>query len=105
MQTLLKILGFVTIFIGIIAGIYVISDALSLYASLKGTPNPYMEQVYLIKIVAGGAIILSSIVSGMLYLSFGIVIELLDSLNHRIIQFLDALEKAKNPKKDDEFSY
>ena len=105
MQTLLKILGFVTIFIGIIAGIYVISDALSLYASLKGAPNPYMEQVYLIKIVAGGAIILSSIVSGMLYLSFGIVIELLDSLNHRIIMFLDALEKAKNPKQDDEFSY
>ncbi|MBN8585659.1 MAG: hypothetical protein J0M37_11240 [Ignavibacteria bacterium] len=105
MQTLLKILGFVTIFIGIIAGIYVISDALSLYASLKGAPNPYMEQVYLIKIVAGGAIILSSIVSGMLYLSFGIVIELLDSLNHRIIMFLDALEKSKNPKQDDEFSY
>jgi TRAP-type C4-dicarboxylate transport system permease small subunit len=105
MQTFLKILGFITIFIGIIAGIYVIADALSVYASLKGVPNPYMEQVYLIKLVAGGAIILSSIVSGMLYLSFGIVIELLDSLNHRIIQFLDALEKAKNPKKDDEFSF
>lgn len=105
MQTLLKILGFVTIFIGIIAGIYVISDALSLYASLKGVPNPYMEQVYLIKIVAGGAIILSSIVSGMLYLSFGIVIELLDSMNHRMILFLDAVEKSKNPQKDDEFSY
>ena len=105
MQTFLKILGFITIFIGMLAGIYVIADALSVYASLKGTSNPYMEQVYLIKLVAGGAIILSSIVSGMLYLSFGIVIELLDSLNHRIIQFLDALEKAKNPKKDDEFSY
>lgn len=105
MQTLLKILGFVTIFIGIIAGIYVISDALSLYASFKGVPNPYMEQVYLIKIVAGGAIILSSIVSGMLYLSFGIVIELLDSMNHRMILFLDTVEKSKNPKKDDEFSY
>lgn len=105
MQTLLKILGFVTIFIGIIAGIYVISDALSLYASLKSAPNPYMEQVYLIKIVAGGAIILTSIVSGMLYLSFGIVIELLDSLNHRVIMFLDALEKSKKPKDDDDFSY
>jgi hypothetical protein len=105
MQTFLKILGFVTIFIGLLAGIYVIADALSLYASQKGGLNPYLEQIYLIKIVAGGAIILSSIVSGMLYLSFGIVIELLDSLNHRIIQFLDALEKSKNPKKDDEFSY
>jgi hypothetical protein len=105
MQTFLKILGFVTIFIGIIAGIYVIADALSVYGSLKGTPNPYLEQVYLIKLIAGGAIILASIVSGMLYLSFGIVIELLDSLNHRIIQFLDALEKAKNPKKEDEFSF
>jgi hypothetical protein len=105
MQTLLKILGFVTIFIGIIAGIYVISDALSLYASLKGVPDPYMEQIYMIKIVAGGAIILTSIVSGMLYLSFGIVIEILDSMNHRIIQFLDAVEKSKNPQKDDEFSY
>lgn len=105
MQTFLKILGFVTIFIGIIAGIYVIADALSVYANLKGAPNPYLEQVYLIKLIAGGAIILASIVSGMLYLSFGIVIELLDSLNHRIIQFLDALEKAKNPKKEDEFSF
>ena len=94
MQTLLKILGFVTIFIGIIAGIYVISDALSLYASLKGAPNPYMEQVYLIKIVAGGAILLSSI-----------VIILLDSLKNKKILFLDELEKSKNPKKDDEFSY
>ncbi len=64
-----------------------------------------MEQIYLIKIVAGAAIILSSIVSGMLYLSFGIVIELLDSLNHRIITFLDAVEKSKNPKKDDEFNF
>ncbi len=104
MQTFLKILGFVTIFIGIIAGIYVISDALSLYASMKGASNPYMEQVYMIKLVAGGAIIMTSIVSGMLYLSFGIVIELLDSLNHRIIMFLDAVEKSKNPDKD-EFSY
>lgn len=101
MQTFLKILGFITIFIGIIAGIYVIADALSIYAGTKTTPNPYMEQVYLIKLVAGGAIILSSIVSGMLYLSFGIVIELLDSMNHRMIQFLDALEKAKNPKQDE----
>jgi hypothetical protein len=105
MQTFLKILGFVTIFIGIIAGIYVIADALSVYAGMKGNANPYQEQVYLIKLVAGGAVILSSIVSGMLYLSFGIVIELLDSLNHRVIQFLDAIEKAKNPKKEDEFGY
>ena len=101
MQTFLKILGFVTIFIGIIAGIYIIADALSLYASLKSAPNAYLEQVYLIKIVAGAAIILSSVVSGMLYLSFGIVIELLDSINHRIILFLDAVEKAKLPPKDE----
>lgn len=95
MQTFLKVLGFITIFIGIIAGIYVIADALSVYAGMKGTSNPYLEQVYLIKLVAGGAIILSSIVSGMLYLSFGIVIELLDSINHRIIQFMDAINKRK----------
>jgi hypothetical protein len=104
MQTFLKILGFITIFIGIIAGIYVIADALSLYASQKGGLNPYLEQIYLIKMVAGGAIILSSIVSGMLYLSFGIVIELLDSLNHRIIQFLDALNRKKDDVPD-EFKY
>ena len=102
MQTFLKVLGFVTIFIGIIAGIYIISDALNVYAVAKNTNSPYLEQVYLIKIVAGGAIILSSIVSGMLYLSFGIVIELLDSINHRIIQFIDGLTR-KNEKKDDEF--
>jgi hypothetical protein len=104
MQTFLKLLGFITIFIGILAGIYVIADALSLYANIKTNPSPYLEQVYLIKLVAGGAIILSSVVSGMLYLSFGIVIELLDSLNHKIIQFLDSLNK----KKDDipeEFKY
>lgn len=104
MQTFLKILGFVTIFIGIIAGIYIIADALSLYTSLKSAPNPYLEQVYLIKIVAGAAIILSSVVSGMLYLSFGIVIELLDSINHRIITFIDAVEKAKLPP-EDEFKF
>ena len=102
MQTFLKVLGFITIFIEIIAGIYIISDALNVYATYKNTNNPYLEQVYLIKIVAGGAIILSSIVSGMLYLSFGIVIELLDSINHRIIQFIDGLTK-KNEKKEDEF--
>jgi len=102
MQTFLKVLGFITIFIGILAGIYIISDALNVYATSKATNNPYLEQVYLIKIVAGGAIILSSIVSGMLYLSFGIVIELLDSINHRIIQFIDGLTK-KNEKKEDEF--
>lgn len=104
MQTFLKILGFVTIFVGIIVGIYVIADALSIYAALKAVPNPYMEQVYLIKMVAGGAIILSSIVSGMLYVSFGIVIELLDSMNHRMIIFLDAISKSK-PEKEDEFNF
>ena len=101
MQTFLKVLGFITIFIGIIAGIYVIADSLSLYAGLKGAPNPYLEQVYLIKIVAGGAIILSSVVSGMLYLSFGIVIELLDSINHRIILFLEAVTKKKDDVPED----
>lgn len=84
MQTFLKVLGFATIFAGIIIGIYVISNALSVYAAAKATNNPYMEQVYIVKIVAGGAIIMSSIVSGMLYLSFGIVIELLDSINQKL---------------------
>jgi hypothetical protein len=102
MQTFLKTLGFITIFIGIIAGIYIISDALNVYATARNTNNPYLEQVYLIKLVAGGAIILSSIVSGMLYLSFGIVIELLDSINHRIITFIDALHK-KDVKEEDEY--
>jgi hypothetical protein len=101
MQTFLKVLGFITIFIGIVAGIYVIADSLSLYAGLKNAPNPYMEQVYLIKIVAGAAIILSSIVSGMLYLSFGIVIELLDSINHKIIMFLDLVSKKKDDLPED----
>jgi hypothetical protein len=87
MQTFLKILGFVTIFAGIIIGIYVIANALSVFASAKATNNPYLEQVYIVKLVAGGAIIMSSIVSGMLYLSFGIVIELLDSINQRLTQF------------------
>lgn len=104
MQTFLKLLGFITIFIGILAGIYVIADALSIYAALKTNPNQYLEQVYLIKLIAGGAIILSSVVSGMLYLSFGIVIELLDSLNHRIIQFLDSL-KQKKEDIPEEFKY
>ncbi len=103
MQNFLKVLGFITIFIGIIAGIYIISDALNVYATAKNTNNPYLEQVYLIKLVAGGAIILSSIVSGMLYLSFGIVIELLDSLNHRIISFLDAIAKKDVKKDENEF--
>ena len=101
MQTFLKILGFITIFVGIIAGIYIIADALTIYAALKTSPNPYMEQVYLIKMVAGGAIILSSIVSGMLYVSFGIVIELLDSMNHKMIIFLDAVSKSKTEKEDE----
>ena len=97
MQTFLKVLGFITIFIGIFAGIYVIADALSMYAGLKTAPNTYTEQVYLIKVIAGGAIILSSVVSGMLYLSFGIVIELLDNMNHKLVQFLDSIKinKAK----------
>jgi len=101
MQTFLKVLGFITIFIGIFAGIYVIADALSMYAGLKASPNPYTEQVYLIKVIAGGAIILSSVVSGMLYLSFGIVIELLDNMNHRIIQFLDAVNRSKDETLDE----
>lgn len=94
MQTFLKILGFITIFAGIVIGIYVISNALNVYAVAKASNNPYMEQVYIVKLVAGGAIIISSIVSGMLYLSFGIVIELLDSINHK-------LEKLQPPKKEE----
>jgi hypothetical protein len=104
MQTFLKILGFITIFIGIIAGIYIIADALSVYASMKSKVDPYLEQVYFIKLVAGGAVILSSIVSGMLYLSFGIVIELLDSINHRIILFLDAMKKSSE-NEEEEFNF
>lgn len=84
MQTFLKVLGFITIFIGIIIGIYVISQSLNDFAIARQTNNPYMEQVYVVKLVAGGAIIMSSVVSGMLYLSFGIVIELLDSINHKL---------------------
>src|SRR5947207_8911941 len=84
MQTFLKILGFITIFIGMIIGIYVISSALSSYAVIKAANNPFLEQQYTLKLIAGGAIILSSVVAGMLYLSFGIVIELLDSINHKL---------------------
>jgi hypothetical protein len=84
MQTFLKVLGFITIFIGIIIGIYVIAQSLNDFAIARQTNNPYMEQVYVVKLVAGGAIILSSVVSGMLYLSFGIVIELLDSINQKL---------------------
>lgn len=84
MQTFLKVLGFITIFIGIIIGIYVIAQSLNDFAIAKQTNNPYMEQVYIVKLVAGGAIIMSSVVSGMLYLSFGIVIELLDSINQKL---------------------
>lgn len=87
MQTFLKILGFVTIFIGIIIGIYVISQSLNDYSVARTTNNPYLEQQYIVKLVAGGAIIMSSIVSGMLYLSFGIVIELLDSINQKMSAF------------------
>jgi preprotein translocase subunit SecY len=99
MQTFLKILGFITIFIGIIIGIYVIADALNVYAASRTANNPYFEQVYVVKLVAGGAIIMSSIVSGMLYLSFGIVIELLDSISQK----LDKPEPKKT--EEDEFSY
>jgi hypothetical protein len=95
MQTFLRILGFVTIFIGIIIGIYVISDALSTYTSIRAANDPYGEQVYTIKLFAGGVIILSSIVSGLLYLSFGIVIELLDSINHKVSDFLEAGKKEE----------
>lgn len=84
MQTFLKVLGFITIFIGIILGIYVIAQSLNDFAISRQTGNPYYEQVYIVKLVAGGAIIMSSVVSGMLYLSFGIVIELLDSINHKL---------------------
>ena len=103
MQTFLKVLGFITIFLGILAGIYVIADALSVYASVKLTPTPYEEQVYLIKMVAGGAIILSSVVSGMLYLSFGIVIELLDHINEQLFNFLESIKKKKSDEEDYEF--
>lgn len=95
MQTFLKILGFLTIFIGMIIGIYVISSALSSYAVIKAANNPFLEQQYTLKLIAGGAIILSSVVAGMLYLSFGIVIELLDSINHK-------LERIPEPPKPEE---
>ena len=84
MQTFLKILGFITIFIGIIIGIYVIAQSLSHFSVAQSTNNPYLHQVYIIKLVAGGAIIMLSVVSGMLYLSFGIVIELLESIDHKL---------------------
>ncbi len=94
MQTFLKILGFITIFIGIILGIYVISQSLNDYSLARTTNNPYLEQLYIVKLVAGGAIIMSSIVSGMLYLSFGIVIELLDSMNQKM-SAITAVERKK----------
>ena len=103
MQTFLKVLGFITIFLGILAGIYVIAEALSTFGTVKTAATPYQEQVYLIKLVAGGAIILSSIVSGMLYLSFGIVIELLDHINEQIFNFLESLKKKKEGEDDFEF--
>ena len=84
MQTFLKVLGFITIFIGIIIGIYIIAQSLNDFSVARQTNNPYFEQVYIVKLVAGGAIIMSSVVSGMLYLSFGIVIELLDSINQKL---------------------
>jgi hypothetical protein len=103
MQTFLKVLGFITIFLGILAGIYVIAEALSSYGAVKVAATPYQEQLYLIKLVAGGAIILSSIVSGMLYLSFGIVIELLDHINEQLFNFLDYVKRKKGD--DDEFDF
>jgi hypothetical protein len=84
MQTFLKVLGFITIFIGIIIGIFIIAQSLNDFAVARSTNNPYMEQVYIVKLIAGGAIIMLSVVSGILYLSFGIVIELLDSINHKL---------------------
>jgi hypothetical protein len=104
MQSFLKALGFITIFIGILCGIYVIADALGVYAAAKSSNSPYLEQVYLIKLVAGGAIILSSIVSGMLYLSFGIVIEILDSINQHVVTYINKLDK-KDKKEDDDFKF
>jgi len=86
MQTFLKIIGFITIFIGIIIGIYVIAQSLNDFSVAQSTNNPYLHQIYIVKLVAGGAIIMSSVVSGMLYLSFGIVIELLDSINQKLTQ-------------------
>jgi hypothetical protein len=94
MQTFLKILGFITIFIGIVLGIYLIADSLKDYAIAQTANNPIMQQVYIIKLVTGGAIIMSSIVSGILYLSFGIVIELLDSINEKLSGF----EMKRKPK-------
>lgn len=107
MQSFLKVLGFITIFIGILCGIYVIADALSVYTVAKTSNDPYLQQVYLIKLVAGGAIILSSIVSGMLYLSFGIVIELLDSMNQTVAKFVDTMEKRgmKAKKEGEDFDF
>lgn len=84
MQNFLKILGFITIFIGIIIGIYVIAQSLSDFSIANATNDPYLHQVYIVKLVAGGVIILSSVVSGMLYLSFGIVIELLESIDQKL---------------------
>jgi len=94
MQTFLKILGFITIFVGIILGIYVIAQSLNDFSLARATNNPYLEQMYIVKLVAGGAIIMSSIVSGMLYLSFGIVIELLDGINQKM-SAVTAIEKKK----------
>jgi len=103
MQTFLKVLGFITIFLGILAGIYIIADALAVYGAGKQAPSPYQEQVYLIKLVAGGAIILSSVVSGMLYLSFGIVIELLDHINEQLFNFLESVKKKKSDEEEYDF--
>lgn len=96
MQSFLRILGFVTIFIGILIGIYVIFDALNISAATAKMNNPYLEQMYVFKLVAGGAIILSSVVAGILYLSFGIVIELLDSINQKLGIVEVKSKKAEN---------
>jgi hypothetical protein len=84
MQTFLKVLGFITIFIGIIIGIFIIAQSLNDFSVARQTNNAYLEQIYIVKLVAGGIIIMTSIVSGILYLSFGIVIELLDSINQKL---------------------
>lgn len=57
---------------------------MNISAAGRNMNNPYLEQLYTFKIVAGGAIILSSVIAGILYLSFGIVIEILDSINHKL---------------------
>ncbi|MGA2668667.1 MAG: hypothetical protein ABSF32_07080 [Ignavibacteria bacterium] len=100
MQPFIRILGFITIFIGIIIGIYIIYDAMNISAVGRNINNPYMEQLYTFKLVAGGAIILSSVIAGILYLSFGIVIELLDSINQKLGGPIEKKEAAAQPSEE-----